>query len=169
LRQAAFGLHFILAQTRPAAKCRLAQTLGIRECASSPLESLPENWRFTGFCALRSKKYEWAELVRFGCSSRIRAPSEVSLWLALRAGVLRPAVSQSGGAQSAPLCGTASRNRGARVLRESTNVASAQAQRPWRSAAWVNSDRVQHRVPCRRPNNPTTRRCHQMLVALSAV
>ena len=29
LRQSRFGLHFILAQTRPTAKCRLAQTLGL--------------------------------------------------------------------------------------------------------------------------------------------
>ena len=29
MRQSRFGLHFILAQTRPAAKCRLAQTLGL--------------------------------------------------------------------------------------------------------------------------------------------
>ena len=29
MRQSRFGLHFILAQTRPTAKCRLAQTLGL--------------------------------------------------------------------------------------------------------------------------------------------
>ena len=33
MRQSGFGLHFILAQTRPTAKCRLAQTLGVtRTC-----------------------------------------------------------------------------------------------------------------------------------------
>ena len=29
MRQSRFGLHFILAQTRPTSKCRLAQTLGL--------------------------------------------------------------------------------------------------------------------------------------------
>jgi hypothetical protein len=40
LRQTGFGLHFILAQSQPAANCRLAQTLGIARDTFSSLAPL---------------------------------------------------------------------------------------------------------------------------------
>ena len=124
MRQAGFGLHFILAQTRPTAKCRLAQTLG---CTNSHLPSAAH--KSPGIesvaccvlseppCQLRNLQLRCA-LAKFGttiqacrgqsantcagpgrvertCSrSCIATRLEIRAWLALRASVLRRAVSQ---------------------------------------------------------------------------
>ena len=95
MRRSAFGLHFILGQTQPAAKCRLASTLAI-----SVEESVAPELR-------RSKVMPTATTSHLGCKyqslGHLRALESPACnsdgqhrmyWMALRASVLRRAVSQ---------------------------------------------------------------------------
>ena len=124
MRQSRFGRHFILAQTRPAAKCRLAQTLG---CTNSHLPSAAHKspWiESVACCVLSEPPCQLRHLQpkraveKFGttvhacrgksvnssvgpgrnertCSRTCVATRlEIRAWLALRASVLRRAVSQ---------------------------------------------------------------------------
>ena len=124
MRQAGFGLHFILAQTQPTAKCRLAQTLGctnlrmlsaahqspwVESVASCVLSETPcQLWRLQPRRAIA--KFDTTVHVCRGQSANSSAGSgrndrtcsrtcvatclEIRAWLALRASVLRRAVSQ---------------------------------------------------------------------------
>ena len=91
MRQSRFGLHFILAQTRPTAKCRLAQTLAIRSEAGAHFHSA------------ESKSSESESRFGLNIENMDRAlfqlplnwsGQQVSSWMALRASVLRRAISQ---------------------------------------------------------------------------
>ena len=124
MRQSRFGLHFILAQTRPTAKCRLAQTLGrrtetpLRATASELKRKLIQQQDFSSATAgsvWRSKlsksrhgtRCSGSQLQRVGqlpflqqrlnwaspAAPRLMEAASSSSWLALRASVLRRAVS----------------------------------------------------------------------------
>ena len=99
MRHTGVGLHFILAQHRRAAKCRLAQTLAITVSAQCNL-SRHRNARLREIALASGREFlEQPSRVGFAIFHEGARIIEVRCWLALRASVLRRAVSSAGTAQ----------------------------------------------------------------------